>query len=249
MAQSRTALAELTTLQAQLEEHFSQAQRLASLGRVTGEMVHDFNNLLNVILTCSELTLEGLSADDPSREVLAQAVKAGHHAANLTRRVLAVSRARPEAPGPRDLNAAVADMDPILRRVAGPNVEVEVALASELPAVLAGAGQVEQVLLNLVANARDAMPQGGRLTIRTEGPRDERAVLVVADSGCGMDDQTKARLFEPFFTTKCAERGTGLGMAIVHGAVQRCGGRIEVDSAPGRGTAIRVYLPLASKLL
>ena len=143
--------------------------------------------------------------------------------------------AAPEAPGPRDLNAAVADMEPILHRVAGCNVEVAVSLAAGLPEVRAGSGKLEQVLLNLAANARDAMPQGGKLTIQTQPASEARAILVVTDTGCGMDAQTKKRLFEPFFTTKGEGKGTGLGMAIIQDAVGHCGGSVEVDSTPRPG--------------
>jgi signal transduction histidine kinase len=242
-AEASVALAELSDLQSKLEEHFRQAQQLASVGRVTSEVIHDFNNLLTVILACSESTLHGLSPDHPSRETLGQAVKAGHRAAAMTRQVLSASRSKAGPPGPHDLNAAVREMEPILRRVAGHNVEVAVRLA-DLPFVLAGRGQLERVLLNLVANARDAMPQGGKLTIETRH-LEGKALLSVTDTGCGMDCETKARLFEPFFTTKGEGKGTGLGMAIIHDAVRACGGSVEADSAPGEGTAVRIYLRLA----
>jgi signal transduction histidine kinase len=245
LSEATIALAELSDLQGRLEEHFRQAQQLASVGRVTSEVIHDFNNLLTVILACSETTLQGLPADDPSREILGQAVKAGYRAAAMTRQVLSASRSKPGTPGPHDLNAAVRDMEPILRRVAGSNVEVAVSLAADLPSVVAGRGQLERVLLNLVANARDAMPQGGKLTIETRPDGLKRALLTVTDTGCGMDGETKARLFEPFFTTKGEGKGTGLGMAIVHEAVRSCGGSVEADSAPGQGTVVRISFCLA----
>jgi two-component system cell cycle sensor histidine kinase/response regulator CckA len=232
----------MASLRARLEEQFRQAQRLASVGRVTSEVAHDFNNLLMVILGCSESSLRGLPPDDPARPFLRDAVKAGHVAAGLMRQVLAVSRARPDAGAPGDLNAVVSDLEPILRRVAGRGVEVALELEGGLGKVKADRGGLEQVLLNLVANARDAMPQGGRLTLATrrEGAG---AVLAVTDTGVGMDAETRARVFEPFFTTK--GDGTGLGLAIVLDTARRHGGRVELDSEPGRGTAVRVWLPLA----
>ena len=245
LSEATTALAESSALQGKLEDHFRQAQQLASVGRVTSEVIHDFNNLLTVILACSESTLQGLPPDDPSRAVLGQAVAAGYRAAAMTRQVLSASRSKPGTPGPHDLNAAVSDMEPILRRVAGKNVEVAVSLAADLPAVVAGRGQLERVLLNLVANARDAMPQGGKLTIETRPAGSGKALLAVTDTGCGMDCDTKARLFEPFFTTKGEGKGTGLGMAIVHEAVRSCGGSVEADSAPGKGTAVRITFCVA----
>ena len=242
LATVKTALDEMSGLQARMEDQFRQSQRLASLGRVTSEVVHDFNNLLGVILNCSEFTLTRLPEGDPSREVLAQAVEAGHRASALTRQVLDVGRARAEKPGPLSLNEAIRAMGPILGRVAGTDVEVRLLLDEELPPILATAGQLDQVLLNLAANARDAMPGGGTLTLQTRR-ENGWAVLEVADTGCGMDSATLARMFDPFFTTKA--EGSGLGMAIIRDAVSRCGGCVEAESEPGRGTRVRLRLPLA----
>jgi signal transduction histidine kinase len=244
LAETRAALDALAALQAGLEAHFREAGRLASVGRVTSEVVHDFNNLLGVILACSETTLHGLPPDHPAREVLGQAIQAGHRAAALGRRVLAVGRGKVEGAGPCALNPTVCDLAPILRRVVGWNVEARLALAEGLPAVLADRSRLEQVLLNLAANARDAMPDGGTLTIETR-LAGGRVVLSVADTGVGMDAATKGRVFEPFFTTKGEGQGTGLGMAIVRDAVAECGGAVEVDSEPGKGTCVRVWLRAA----
>ena len=242
LAGVKAALDQMAGLQARMEDQFRQSQRLASLGRVTSEVVHDFNNLLGVILNCSEFTLERLPEGDPSRAVLAQAVEAGHRASALTRQVLDVGRSRAEAPAALSLNAAIRAMEPILRRVAGADVEVRLLLDEGLPPVVATAAHLDQVLLNLAANARDAMPCGGSLTLATR-LEEGWALLEVADTGCGMDAATLARMFDPFFTTKA--EGSGLGMAIIRDAVSRCGGSVEAESEPGRGTRVRVRLPLA----
>ncbi len=230
-----------------LKEQLRQAQALASLGRLTGGVAHDFNNLLTVMIACSEASLQSLPSADPSREFITQVIKAARKAAELTKRLVAASRGGAPTPSAVDLNALLADLEPLLKRLAGGEVEMVTAAEHGLSPVWADRALLDQVLLNLVANARDAMKDGGTLRLQTRCDGRE-AILTVTDTGCGMSDEVKARLFEPFFTTKGPGQGTGLGMAIVLDAVRQCGGRVEVDSEVGRGTTVRVYLPLAGGL-
>ena len=242
------------------EERLRQTQKLDALGRLAGGVAHDFNNLLMVILACAEGLIRELAPDHPLRERVEEIQKAGERAADLTRRLLAFGRRTLLAPQVLDLNAAVADVEGMLRRVIGANIQVETTLDPGLGPVLADPSQVSQVLVNLAVNSRDALPDGGRITIRTSpavvdaaraaphagvnpGPF---ALIEVTDTGAGMDAATKARMFEPFFTTKEAGRGTGLGLSVVHGIVQQSGGFLEVESRPGRGTTVRVFLPFAA---
>jgi PAS domain S-box-containing protein len=245
------------TEERRLESQLRQAQKMEAVGRLAGGVAHDFNNLLTAITGFSALALEALSADSPARGPIAEVARAGDRAAGLTRQLLAFSRQQVLAPRVLDPNAVVADLGKMLRRVIGEDVELATVLAPGVWPVLADPGQVEQVLVNLAVNARDAMPRGGRLTIETgnavvgEGESaapGQYAVLTVADTGHGMDDATKAHIFEPFFTTKGTGKGTGLGLATVYGIVQQSGGHIAVESEPGRGTAFRVYLPRTDKV-
>jgi two-component system, cell cycle sensor histidine kinase and response regulator CckA len=236
-----------------LEDRYRQAQKMEAVGRLAGGVAHDFNNLLTVINGFSEMALGRLPAGDPSRPLVEQVMKAGDRAADLTRQLLAYGRKQILHPQVLDLGALVADLGAMLHRVIGEDVEL--ALDTAPVRVEADPGQVSQVLMNLAVNARDAMPTGGRLTVRTrpfdldagvapDGARPGRyAVLEVADTGCGMTDEVKARIFEPFFTTKGLGEGTGLGLATVYGIVRQSGGHTEVESAVGRGTTFRVYLP------
>jgi PAS domain S-box-containing protein len=242
-----------------LEEQLRQAQKLEAVGRLAGGIAHDFNNILTAILGTSDLMLDDLPGDHPVRADVQEVRKAALRAAELTRQLLAYSRRQVLAPDRIDLNAVVAGLEPMLRRLIGADVELITALVDGLPAVRADAGQIEQVILNLVVNARDAMPQGGRLRIATDvadlasgSPARPPALapgryvqLSVSDTGVGMGPEIRAHLFEPFFTTKEVGKGTGLGLATVYGIVDQSGGVITVESAAGRGTTMRILLPPA----
>jgi hypothetical protein len=240
-----------------LEAKLQQAQKMESIGRLAGGVAHDFNNLLTVINGYSLLLLGKLSPADPLRAGLKEIHKAGERAAGLTMQLLAFSRKQVLEPCVLDLNREVDEMRSMLGRLVGEDVEVRVELSAEAGSVHADPHQLEQVIMNLVVNARDAMPHGGKLLIETAGVElDERYVqshleahagrhvlLAVSDTGLGMDDETRRRIFEPFFTTKGVGKGTGLGLSTVQGIVAQSGGHIEVYSEPGHGTTFKVYLP------
>jgi len=255
--QERDALAQ--ALQ-ESEARLSQAQKMEAVGRLAGGVAHDFNNLLTAIVGYGDLALDGLDEDDPARGDIEEVLRAAERAGGLTRQLLAFSRRQVARPEPIDLNAIVADTDRMLRRLIGENIEIVTMLDGELALTVADPGQIEQVIVNLAVNARDAMPRGGRLEIETRNLELEEArevdsgvlapgawvVLSISDRGIGMDEQTRARIFEPFFTTKQLGHGTGLGLAMVSGIIDRCGGRIGLSSAPGEGTTFSVYLPTSA---
>src|ERR1051325_2254435 len=222
---------------------------MEAVGRLAGGIAHDFNNLLTVITSYSDLVLEELALDDPKRDDVEQIRKAAQGAAALTRHLLAFSRQEVLEPQILDLKATVTGTKKLLRRLIGADVEVTTSLAPDLGAVKADPGQLEQIIINLAINARDAMPEGGRLAIDACNVENAPArpgryvMLALSDTGIGMDDETKARIFEPFFTTKESGKGTGLGLATVYGIVKRAGGFISVESEPGRGTSFKIYLP------
>jgi PAS domain S-box-containing protein len=240
----------------QLEQQFRQAQKMEAIGRLAGGVAHDFNNLLTVINGYTGIVLTSLHPHDKNREFLQQVALAGERAAALTQQLLAYSRKQLLQLKVVDLNELVAGTERLLRRLIGEDVELQIRPGEGLPRVKVDPHQIEQVVMNLAVNARDAMPKGGTLTIETaaahleggagaaEEPRPgPYALLRVSDTGCGMDEVTLAHLFEPFFTTKGVGKGTGLGLATVYGIVKQCGGHVEVSSRPGQGARFVVYLP------
>jgi two-component system, cell cycle sensor histidine kinase and response regulator CckA len=241
-----------------LEEELLQSLKMDSLGRLAGGVAHDFNNLLTVIRGYADVLSGQLGGEDPRLSEVREIRRAADRATSLTRQLLAMSRRQVLVPREVDLNALVLDMERMLRRVIGEDIDIVIVAGAELGRVRADPGQLEQVLLNLAVNARDAMPEGGSLTISTirirlAPGRDEPAaggvppgdylVLGVADTGAGMDQDTRRKIFEPFFTTKPAGEGTGLGLSTVYGIVRQSGGAITVESEPGKGTRFRVFLP------
>jgi PAS domain S-box-containing protein len=240
-----------------LEDQLRQSQKMEAIGRLAGGVAHDFNNLLTGIIGYTDLLMNSCTPDNPLYEDLLQIRRAGERAAALTGQLLAFSRRQMMTPRTLDLNGIIADMGRMLRRLLGEDVELITQLAPDLGKVRADPGQIEQVLLNLAVNARDAMPDGGRLTIETANVElDERlggpepggqggphVLIVVSDTGCGMDEQTLAHLFEPFFTTKEVGKGTGLGLATTYGIIKQSDGHIGVFSRPGHGTTFKIYLP------
>jgi PAS domain S-box-containing protein len=244
------------TREVALEGQLRQSQRMESVGRLAGGIAHDFNNLLTAINGYGDLALRMLKGEDPLRRHLEEIKKAGERATALTRQLLAFSRKQVLQPKVLDLNAVVSDLHKMLARLIGEDVSLRLSLDPQLGQVQADPGQIEQVIVNLSVNSRDAMPKGGDLTIETanvvlseaEAAQADvapgaYATLSVADTGCGMDEETLARVFEPFFTTKEVGKGTGLGLSTVYGIVRQSGGGIRVSSKAGRGTTFRVYLP------
>ena len=230
-----------------LEEQFRQAQKMEAVGRLAGGIAHDFNNLLTVMSSCSELLLRDLDSDDHRRNDVEEIRRAAQRAASLTRQLLAFSRKQILQPTMVDLNAVVSDMERMLRRVLGEDIQLETMLDPELGFVRADPGQTEQVLMNLVVNARDAMPRGGRIVLRTRNvPRPGGETLValeVKDEGVGIASDALPHIFEPFSTTNEQGKGTGLGLSTVYGIVKQSGGDVEVETTVGIGTTFRVVLP------
>ena len=245
------------TTHRQLEEQLRQAQKMESVGMLAGGVAHDFNNLLTIISGYSQVIMNALQPGDPNHYAAEQILKAGERAATLTQQLLAFSRRQVLQPRVLDLNKLVTALSTMLRRLIGEDIDLQLVLRPDLGMVSADPGQIEQVLMNLVVNARDAMPKGGTLTIETANVElDENysgrhlavkpgpyAQIAVSDNGGGMDEATQARLFEPFFTTKGVGRGTGLGLSTVFGIVKQSGGNLDVYSVPNRGTSVKVYLP------
>jgi PAS domain S-box-containing protein len=240
-----------------LEDQLRQAQKMEAVGRLAGGVAHDFNNLLTAILGYCDLATSGLEVNHPLWEDLQQIHQAGRRAAALTRQLLAFSRKQILSPRVIDLNDTVASLVKMIQRVIGEDVTISVHLEPALQRIRADRGQLEQVILNLAVNARDAMPEGGSLSITTANTQltqspvskersftpGEYVTLTVVDTGIGMNEETKAHVFEPFFTTKESGRGTGLGLSTVYGIVKQSGGFVLVDSSPGQGAAFTIYLP------
>jgi len=238
------------------EEQFRQSQKLEAIGRLAGGVAHDFNNLLSVILVYCEIVLDEIETTHPSHSAVTEIRRAGERAADLTRQLLAFSRQQVLETRVLELDSVVSGVEAMLRRLLGEDIEMRIVRGPGLGQVRADPGQIEQVLMNLVVNARDAMPNGGTLTIETKnvhldaehaeqlgaqpGPH---VVLVVSDTGIGMDAATRSRIFEPFFTTKERGKGTGLGLSTAFGIVKQSGGSIWAYSEPGKGATFRVYLP------
>ena len=247
----------------QLEGQLRQAQKMEAVGGLAGGVAHDFNNLLMVIKGNSEVMLEYLGPTERLRKNADQINKATDKASSLTRQLLAFSRMQVLQPKLLDLNAVVVEMGKMLRRLISEDIELNIVSGASLGAVKADQGQIEQVIMNLAINARDAMPQGGTLTIETanvfldEGYARRHAgiqpgkyvMIAVSDTGVGMDAETQAHCFEPFFTTKELGKGTGLGLATVYGVIKQSGGWIWVYSEPGRGTTFKTYLPQVEEVV
>jgi len=241
-----------------LEEQLRQSQKMDAIGRLSGGVAHDFNNLLGVIIGYAEILQERISETDSMRAPVDQIIKAGTRASSLTKQLLAFSRQQVLEPKVLLLNAVVADTEKMLRRLIGEDIELLTSLDPDLGKIRADQGQIEQVIMNLVVNARDAMPEGGRLVIETSNFEiDDKfarryaypvlpgsyILLTVSDNGIGMDTATQQRIFEPFFTTKEKGKGTGLGLSLVYGVVKQSGGYIDVVSTRGKGTTFNIYLP------
>ncbi|HWG44855.1 MAG TPA: PAS domain S-box protein [Gemmataceae bacterium] len=252
-----STIARDTTERQRLEDQLRQAQKMEAIGRLAGGIAHDFNNLLCIITGYSTLVADGLAVDEPLREFVAEITKAADRATSLTQQLLAFSRKQMLMPRVLNLNTLLTDLDKMLRRLIGEDIELVTTLGADLHPVKADQSQLEQILMNLVVNARDAMPRGGQLAVTTANVELDAAALrdspevtpgsfvclQVSDTGCGMSKDVRDHLFEPFFTTKGQGKGTGLGLATVFGIVKQSNGHIQVSSEPNQGTTICIYLP------
>ncbi len=261
ITQDITERRQLDEDKARLQEQFQQSQKMEAVGRLAGGVAHDFNNLLTAILGNSELMAEDMAAGDPLLDGLSEINKAADRATALTQQLLAYSRKQVLQPRVLDLNTTVVDIKKMLRRLIGEDIDLVTVLEPELGRVLADPGQIWQVIMNLAVNARDALPEGGKLSIETANVElDEshankhldakpgpHVMIAVSDSGCGMDKETLDNVFEPFFTTKDKSKGTGLGLSMVYGIIKQSGGHIWASSEPGQGTTFSVYFPLAGE--
>lgn len=247
-----------------LEQQLHQAQKMEAVGRLSGGIAHDFNNLLGVIIGYGEILEEEIPKEDSKRDSVDEILRAGRQAAGLTRQLLAFSRQQVLEAKVLDLNAVITEVEKMLRRLIGEDIELSTNLGKDLGRVKADQGQIEQVILNMAVNARDAMPHGGRLSLQTANAEIDEAFaqsspypvqtgpyvcFTVADTGVGMDAATQAKIFEPFFTTKEKGKGTGLGLSMVYGVVKQSGGYINVYSEPGVGTTFKVYLPRVAEAI
>lgn len=244
-----------------MERQVLQSQKMEIMGRLAGGIAHDFNNILTVLTGYVDLVLGRMDAQDPGHGDVVEIQRATRRAADLARRLLAFSRSRESVPRRLDVNAVVVELRPMLQRLTPDAIVMETHLEREIQPVLADSGELEQVLLNLVVNARDAMPAGGTILIETEAialrsaravnggvlPPGDYALLRVVDTGSGMDEETLRRAFEPFFTTKAPDEGTGLGLSTVRGIVEQRGGMVHLDSAPGLGARVEIWLPIATR--
>jgi signal transduction histidine kinase/CheY-like chemotaxis protein len=243
----------------ELEQQLIQAQKMEAIGRLAGGVAHDFNNLLTVILGYNDMLRDHLQNDLVASDYVAEVQQASERAASLTNQLLAFSRRQVSVPQVVDLNSLVRNIDKMLRRIIGEDIQLDLRLAGSLPAVEVDPSHIDQVIMNLAVNSRDAMPAGGRMVIETSAidlseeyaashaspVPGSYALLTVSDTGMGMDAATRARIFEPFFTTKELGKGTGLGLSIVYGIVKQNGGEILVYSEPGQGTVFKIYIPAA----
>ena len=246
-----------TTETRRLEAQFRQAQKMEAVGRLAGGVAHDFNNLLNVIIGYSDISLDLVAPEGPVTKHLEQIKKAAQRANSLTRQLLAFSRQQIVFPKNLDLNQVVLNATDMLQRMVGEDVTVSFRSTTPIGIIHADAGQIEQILMNLVVNARDAMPSGGQIILETGNAEldehyvsrhpgshtGQHVVLTVSDTGCGMDENTKSKIFEPFFTTKPVGQGTGLGLSTVYGIVKQNAGTVFVYSEPGKGTSFKIYFP------
>jgi PAS domain S-box-containing protein len=251
------------TDQRRLESQLQQAQKMDAIGRLAGGVAHDFNNLLMVISACAELTLDALATEDPLREKIQEIINASRRAADLTRQLLAFGRKQMQSLQLVDLNAVLLEISKMLPRLIGEDIQLLFVAGQNLDKVNVDPVQIEQIVMNLAANARDAMPSGGKLTIETSNahldetyrhrhsivPPGDYVLLSVTDSGVGIPQENLAHIFEPFYTTKDEGKGTGLGLATVYGIVKQNGGFIWVYSEPGLGTAFKIYLPRAQSAI